>query len=168
MPRYITNNAWLWGSLAYILALQLGHIVAGRDAARLVSDSLVIGGCTMVSVSWFRIAMQDIRDGFRDGSSNISVSIWLIFTIILGYFLYVVTYTSLGRPEWLRESTIGTFFASLIFLSSIYAGLAPVNTHQELPRPVVVSVIIASVAGGIVTGVLITLAWLRLVTFGSS
>ena len=162
----LRNHVALWASVFVLALFFTGHYVFGRDNAKIVVDSLVIGAAVTISLTWFRATSIAVREGFRDGAANILVSVWLIWTVLLGFFGWVVYYQAMGRPEWLRLSPVSGTFSCLIFLAGAYAILVPVNDTATLPTPSMVRGIVGVGVGMFVAGSLMTLAFLKIVNFG--
>lgn len=159
-------NVALWASIAVLALFYISHFVFGRDDAKIVMDSLVIGSSVTICLTWVRAAVKALRSGVRDGGSNILFSVWLIWTVLLWYFVWIVTFTAMGRPDWLRQSPIGGTFSSLIFLAGAYAILVPVNDVATLPTLSLIRWVVGVGVGMFVAGVLMTLAFLKILSFG--
>lgn len=160
MPRRLFSSHKSVGlSLAVILLGLIGHYLFGRDAAKTVLDSLVIGAAFTISISWSRVAWEAIRNGLHKGSDNIKIGVWGVWAVLFLYFILVVIHSSLGRPEWLRESPVWVILSSMFFLMGAYAILTPINTAVQLPRPVVTRWLLTVAAGAFLAGILIALAF---------
>lgn len=155
----------LWASIAVLALFFIGHYVFGRDDAKIVVDSLVIGAAVTIVLTWGRAAIVALRSGVQDGASNILVSIWLIWLCLLGLFVWIVAFQASGRPDWLRQTPIGGTISALIFLSGAYAIMVPVRDVVQLPIPTLWRWMVGVGAGMFVAGSLMTLAFLRIVDF---
>lgn len=168
MPkRLFTTHRSIGLSLAVILVFFLGYFIFGATATKTVMDSLVIGTAVTICWSWRRPAWYSLKEGVKDGSGNILVSIWLLWTILLLYFVYVVVFTLMGRPEWVRNLPIGGSVSTMLFLSGSYAVLVPLNTSEEIPRPTLRGIVVGIAIGCMVAGALMTATFLKVLNLGS-
>jgi hypothetical protein len=158
-----THRAVLAAALLLIFYL-IGHYTFGKDQAKGVFDSLLVGASLAVSLNMRRMAWAHIKRGMPDGSSNMIVTVWLTHTLLFIYFLYVVMYTViLGRPAWLMQSPFAGMVSVLFFVSSATAVLTPINTAEKIERVSFWRWTIAVAAGGMLAGGLIVSGLLGLV-----
>lgn len=163
----LRTHTAVWASLLVLAAYFAGYYALGYTQAKIVVDSLVVGVAVAIAVNWARKAFEHFFSGMRNGTSNLIVGTWGVWQTLLLYFVYVIAFQLLGRPEWLRSSPISGMFSTLFVLCGTFTLLAPVNTTDQLERRSLFGWFVAVAIGSLVAGVLITLALLRvLVLYG--
>jgi hypothetical protein len=156
------RNTAAWLGLVTLAAYFVGYYVFGHDQAKIVMDSLVIGSAVTIFITWAHGAIVSLRSGVRDGAGNILLAVWIVWTVILLYFVYVQFYTYLGRPDWLRLSPVGGLLSAMFFLAGAHAVLTPVNTTITLHRASLRWWLAGVFFGALTSGILMTLAFLRI------
>ena len=156
---------WISGTL--LVMFYIGHFLIGADPARIVASSLVIGVNLAVCLTWFNRALEAFRRGVSDGAQNIYVGVWLTSFVSLAYFMYIILILAWGRPEWSRDWPIGGSFYVGFFLASAALLLTPLNTKEELEPVSLRWWLLAVAIGGVVSGIMMTLAFLGVINLNS-
>src|SRR5690606_2415893 len=93
---------------------------------------------------------------------NVSVAVWLSGSLLMFYFLWVVFFTSQGRPEHLRQLPIAGLFSCMFFVVQALAILTPVNTTEPIERLSLFGWFVAVAAGSTFAGIVGTLTFLEI------
>ncbi len=159
----LRTHTALWVSGALLAFYLFGHYFIGPDPARVVITSLLIGAYLAVVLTWFNRAKKAVKGGVTTGTDNIHIGVWLNAFISLGYFIWVVAIIALDRPAWTRELPVGGIFTVGFFLSASALLLTPINTKEVLEPVSLRAWLISVAAGGVASGVVMTLAFLGIV-----
>lgn len=152
-----------------VLCLSMAcYLVFGPTKTRIVTDALLVGSALVVTLAWRKVAFRKLRFGIQDGAANLIVSTWLVWSVLLSYFIWLVIFAALDRPDYLRLSPIPLLFDTLFFLSAAYAILVPVSVTELIPRPPLRSLVIYVVIGLAVAVGLSFAALSGLISYGGS
>lgn len=155
MRRMITTHAALLLSLVTVVVYYALYISLGTDPAKLTVDALILGEGVVIVMTWWSAAWAAIRRGAQTGEDKVILTIWLAWLTLLISRAYTIWFVLSGRPDWLRDSPVGGTISTLILIAGGYAIFAPITSGQVVPKPVLINIIIAAVAGAFAAGFMI-------------
>lgn len=161
----LRSHTAIWASIVLLVFFLIGHYFIDHDRARIVANSLTVGVYLAVMLTWFRKFRGAVVRGIKDGTDNIFVGIWVNAFVMVSYLVYIAVLIALDLREWARVQPIGGIFTVLFFLSGASLYLAPVNTQEEIEPVSLRWWLAAGIIGGMVAGVIMTLAFLGIVGF---
>lgn len=159
----LRSNVVIILAASFIGIVLVGHYFVDIEKTKFFLQSLVFGVALANSLSWRRAAFDAFRNKVSDGSDNIILTIWVIWTILTLWFPYLIYYVQTGRTEWVRDLPVTDLIYASIFLAGAMSLLAPLNTQNPVERPALWSIVIAAIIGGLVAGVLLTLLVLGII-----
>lgn len=161
----LRSHTAIWASMVLLVFFLIGHYFVDHDKARIVANSLTVGVYLAVMLTWFRKFRGAISRGISDGTDNIFVGIWVSSFVMVSYLLYIAVLIAFGLRDWARTQPFGGIFTVLFFLSGASLYLAPVHTQEKIEPVSLRWWLLSGVLGGVVAGVLMTLAFLGIVGF---
>lgn len=161
----LRSHTAIWASMVLLVFFLIGHYYIDHDKARIVANSLTVGVYLAVMLTWFRKFRGAVARGIVDGTDNIFVGIWVNAFVMVAYLVYIAVLIAFDLRKWSQTQPFGGMFTLLFFLSGASLYLAPVNTQEKIESVSLRWWLLSGVAGGIVAGVLMTLAFLGIVGF---
>ncbi len=156
LRRLKPYTAVILGALVLIAALAAYYVV-GLYWTKLVLDIMLFGLAAVICLTWWPAAMSAFTGGARIAADKVILTVWLTWTAIFIQRSFVLISTYMERPTWLTESPFPVMIVSVGVIAGAYAAYATVS-ETEVPIQERRQVLIATFVGGILTGIILTLA----------
>lgn len=119
--------------LSFVAFVLFANFLIGASNVKSFIDLAVLAGATLMFFRWLPSGIESVTNGGRQKKFRLALAVTLFALAILIQRIYIIAVTNQVFPNWLGETDVGTFIASLIFIP-IFLGLTVDETPEEFEQ----------------------------------
>lgn len=154
MINQMRNYVALILTIVTVIAYLILHYLIGHNNAKYLIDAATLGVGIIIVWTWLSAVLDGFKRGFQSGASKVIVTIWLTWLVLVIQRVYALAFTAAHSPMGWTMSAIPGEITTLLFVSGMYAIIAPVQ-ENNIPKQQLTHLLIAAVIGGMVAGMVL-------------